>query len=104
MKKYLGDILLEKGYISSDNLNKALAYQMRKVLGEDFKDTWVTSFLLDIARTKYNHRDKFYLGKILTELKLLPETRVLEALAIQKASPSETPREGWRCSTASSRG
>jgi len=92
MKKYLGDILLEKGYISSENLNMALAYQMRKVLGDNFKDHWVTSFLLDIARTKYNNRDRFYLGKILTELKLLPETRVLEALEIQKASPGETPQ------------
>jgi signal transduction histidine kinase len=92
MKKYLGDILVEKGYISSDNLNKALTYQMRKVLGEDCRDDWVTTFLLDIARTKYNHRDEFYLGKILTELKMIPETRVQEALAIQKASPSERPQ------------
>ena len=92
MKKYLGDILLEKGYISSENLNMALAYQMRKVLGDNFKDHWVTSFLLDIARTKYNNRDRFYLGKILTEMKLLPETRVREALEIQKASPVETPQ------------
>jgi signal transduction histidine kinase len=92
MKKYLGDILVEKGYISSDNLNKALTYQMRKVLGEDCRDDWVTTFLLDIARTKYNHRGEFYLGKILTELKMIPETRVQEALAIQQASPGEKPQ------------
>jgi signal transduction histidine kinase len=92
MKKYLGDILVEKGYISSDDLNKALAYQMRKVLGEDCKDDWVTTFLLDVARTKYNRRDEFYLGKILTELKMIPATRVQEALAIQQASPGEAPQ------------
>jgi signal transduction histidine kinase len=92
VKKYLGDILLEKGYISSDDLDRALAYQARKVLGEDFRDDWVTTFLLDIARTKYNRRDEFYLGKILTELKMIPETRVQEALAIQQASPVETPQ------------
>lgn len=92
MKKHLGDILLEKGYISSADLDRALAYQMRKVLGDDFRDTWTTGFLLEIARTKYNNRDQFYLGKILTELKLLPETKVLEALEIQKASPAYKPR------------
>jgi signal transduction histidine kinase len=91
MKKYLGDILLEKGYISSEDLSRALAYQMRKVLGDDLKHDWATGFLLDIARTKYNNRDEFYLGKILTELKLLPETRVREALEIQKASPADKP-------------
>jgi signal transduction histidine kinase len=92
MKKYLGDILLEKGYISSDDLNKALTYQMRKVLGEECRDDWVTTFLLDVARTKYNHRDEFYLGKILTELKMIPETQVREALAIQQASPGDAPQ------------
>jgi signal transduction histidine kinase len=92
MKKSLGDILLEKGYISPADLNRALAIQMRKVLGDDFEDNWATTFLLSIARTKYNNRDEFYLGKILTELKLLPETKLLEALAIQKAAPTEKPR------------
>jgi signal transduction histidine kinase len=91
MKKYLGDILLEKGYISSQDLNRALSYQMRKVLGDDLKHDWATGFLLDIARTKYNNRDEFYLGKILTELKLLPETQVREALEIQKAGVAEKP-------------
>jgi signal transduction histidine kinase len=91
MKKYLGDILLEKGYISSEDLTTALTYQMRKVLSDDIKDNWVTGFLLEVARTKYNIRDEFYLGKILTELKLTPETRVQEALEIQKASPSDHP-------------
>jgi signal transduction histidine kinase len=80
------------GYISSQDLDRALAYQMRKILGNDFRDSWATGFLLEIARTKYNNRDQFYLGRILTELKLLPETRVLEALEIQKATPTEAPR------------
>jgi signal transduction histidine kinase len=92
MKKHLGDILLEKGYISSQDLNKALAYQMRKVLGNDMTETWATDFLLDIARTKYNNRSQFYLGKILTEMKLLPENHVLEALEIQKTSVDSPPR------------
>jgi signal transduction histidine kinase len=92
MQKHLGDILLEKGYISSEDLNKALVYQMRKVLGGDSRDEWVTSFLLDVARTKYNNRDAFYLGKILTEMKLLPEARVQEALEIQRTAPAERPR------------
>jgi signal transduction histidine kinase len=92
MKKYLGDILLEKGYISSQDLNRALSYQMRKVLGDDLKHDWATGFLLDIARTKYNNRDEFYLGKILTEMRLLPETRVQEALEIQKAASTEKPK------------
>ena len=92
MQKHLGDILLEKGYITPQALEKALAYQMRKVLGGEFRGDWVTSFLLEVARTKYNNRDEFYLGKILTELKLLPERKVLEALEIQKESPAEKPR------------
>ena len=91
MKKYLGDILVERGYISSQDLSRALAYQMRKVLGDDLKHDWATGFLLDIARTKYNNRDEFYLGKILTELNLLPETQVREALEIQKAGTSDKP-------------
>jgi signal transduction histidine kinase len=91
MKKYLGDILVEKGFISSQDLNRALAYQMRKVLGDDLKDDWATGFLLDVARTKYNNRNEFYLGKILTEMNLLPETRVREALEIQKAGSSDKP-------------
>ena len=91
MKKYLGDILIEKGYISSEDLTAALTYQMRKVLSDDIKDNWVTGFLLEVARTKYNIRDEFYLGKILTELKLMPETRVQEALEIQKTIPPDPP-------------
>jgi signal transduction histidine kinase len=91
MKKYLGDILVEKGYISSQDLSRALAYQMRKVLGDDLKHDWSTGFLLDVARTKYNNRDEFYLGKILTELHLLPETQVREALEIQKAGTTDKP-------------
>lgn len=92
MKKYLGDILLEKGYINQQELNRALEYQMRKVIGEERPENWATSFLLEVARKKYNNRSEFYLGKILTELKLLPETRVQEALEIQRTSPLEKPR------------
>ncbi len=92
MKKYLGDILLEKGYINQQELNRALEYQMRKVLGEERSENWATSFLLEVARKKYNNRGEFYLGKILTELKLLPETRVQEALEIQRTSTLEKPR------------
>jgi signal transduction histidine kinase len=91
MKKPLGDILLARGYLSSRDLDKALAYQMKKILGDDCRDD-ATSFLLDVARTKYNQRDAFYLGRILTELKLLPEHRVREALDIQAAAPPEKPR------------
>jgi signal transduction histidine kinase len=92
MKKHLGNILLEKGYISSQDLDRALAYQTRKILGDNFRDSWSTDYLLEVARTKYNNRDQFYLGRILTEMKLLPETAVLEALEIQRLSPSEAPR------------
>jgi signal transduction histidine kinase len=92
MKKYLGDILMEKGYINQQELNRALEYQMRKVLGEERPENWATSFLLEVARKKYNNRSEFYLGKILTELKLLPETRVQEALEIQRTSILERPR------------
>jgi signal transduction histidine kinase len=92
MDKHLGDILLEKGYISTQDLDRALDYQMRKVLGDGFRDSAAVSFLLEVARTKYNNRDQFYLGRILTELKLLPETKVQEALEIQKATPASPPR------------
>jgi signal transduction histidine kinase len=91
MKRHLGDILLEKGYLSRQQLTHALEYQMRKVLGEERADGWATTFLLEVARKKYNNRDEFYLGKILTELKLLPETRVREALEIQRASTTARP-------------
>ena len=91
MKKYLGDILVEKGYISRHDLSRALTYQMHKVVGKETRKSGAAGFLLDVARTKYNNRDEFYLGKILTELKLLPETKVREALAIQAALPDEKP-------------
>jgi signal transduction histidine kinase len=90
MKKYLGDILIEKGYLSSKDLSRALTYQMRQVFGDESVDS-TTAFILDVARTKYNNRDRFYLGKILTELKLLPENRLQEALEIQKSSAVDTP-------------
>jgi signal transduction histidine kinase len=93
MKKYLGEILLEKGYLSTHDLQKALAYQRLQVTGDNTRDTSVTDFLLDVARTKYNNRDRFHLGKILTEMKLLPEEKVLEALAIQKDSAPEKSRD-----------
>ncbi len=89
MKKYLGDILIEKGYLSSKDLGRALTYQMRQVFGDEPLSS-ATDFILDVARTKYNNRDRFYLGKILTQLKLLPENRLQEALEIQKAAPLDT--------------
>ena len=88
MKKYLGDILIEKGYLSSKDLGTALTYQMRQVFGSEPISS-ATGFILDVARTKYNNREKFYLGKILTGLKLLPENRLQEALEIQKAAPAD---------------
>ncbi len=91
MKRHLGDILLEKGYISRQELTRALEYQMRKVLGEERTDGLAATFLLEVARKKYNNRDEFYLGRILTELKLLPETTVREALEIQRASAPSRP-------------
>jgi signal transduction histidine kinase len=90
MKKHLGDILIEKGYLSSKDLSRALDYQMRKVFDGESVDS-ATGFILDVARTKYNSRDEFYLGKILTGLKLLPENRLQEALEIQKAAPVDAP-------------
>jgi len=93
MKKFLGDILVEKGYLNTRDLNTALNYQMRKVLGEEPSTTGTTAFLLDVARRKYNQRDEFYLGKILAELKMLPEDKLQEALRIQEASDSETPSD-----------
>jgi len=90
MKKSLGDILVEDGKLKPQDLRRALAYQMRQVLGKDPGD--VTEFILEVARNKYNNRDRYYLGRILTELKLLPEQTVQDALEEQKASPAEKPR------------
>jgi signal transduction histidine kinase len=92
MQKYLGDILLEQGYINSADLDRALTCQTSRILGTSPSSGWVTTFLLDIARKKYNQRGEYYLGKILTELNLLPETKVAEALEIQRRSPLEKPR------------
>lgn len=92
MKKHLGDILLEKGYISQKELDRALEFQMRKVLGGESPESWATSFLLEVARKKYNNRSEFYLGKILTELNLLPEGQVQEALEIQRTSVLARPK------------
>jgi len=94
MQKLLGDILVSNGHIRSGDLNRALVYQMRKVAGNDAlacADA-TESFVLDIARKKYNKRDEFYLGRILTELKLLPEMTVQEALEIQKTGEQERPK------------
>ncbi|HVO37444.1 MAG TPA: GAF domain-containing sensor histidine kinase [Spirochaetia bacterium] len=91
MQKLLGDILVEKGYLTSKDLNRALLFQMRKIVGPSAGTTATETFLLDVARTKYNCRDEFYLGKILTELKLLPEVRIKEALEIQQTDKPETP-------------
>lgn len=63
MQKLLGDILIEKGYIKTGDLNRALLYQMRKIVGEDspVSADAAETFILEIARTKYNRRDEFYL-------------------------------------------
>ncbi len=90
MKKSLGDILVEEGKLRPQDLRRALDYQMREVLGKVPGD--VTEFILEVARTKYNNRERYYLGRILTELKLLPEQAVQDALEEQKASPAEKPR------------
>ncbi len=92
MQKLLGNILVEKGYLSSHDLNRALIFQMQKIVGPLDVDTAAERFLLNVARTKYNKRDEFYLGKILTELKLLPEVRIREALELQATDKPETPR------------
>jgi signal transduction histidine kinase len=92
MKKHLGNILIEKGYISQQELDRALDHQMRKVLGGEQPGSLAANFLLEVARKKYNNRSEFYLGRILTEMKLLPETRLQEALEIQRASAPEKPR------------
>jgi signal transduction histidine kinase len=92
MRPYLGDILLEKGYLKVEDLDRALAFQATRVLGTGHGDDWVSSFLIDVARTKYNKRDEFYLGRILTELKLVPENRLREALEIQSRSPDRRPQ------------
>jgi signal transduction histidine kinase len=92
MRPYLGDILLEKGYLRAEDLDRALACQAARVLGTGRADDWVSSFLIDVARTKYNRRDEFYLGRILTELKLVPEDRLREALEIQSRIPDRKPR------------
>ncbi len=92
MKKPLGDILVETGKLSAQDLDRALAFQMREVLGSEPVAADVTEFLLEVARTKYNQRDRYYLGKILTELKLLPEQDVRAALEAQNAAPAEKPR------------
>jgi signal transduction histidine kinase len=92
MRKALGDILVEKGKLSAKDLERALAFQMREMLGREPVAADVTGFLLEVARTKYNQRERYYLGKILTELKLIPEQEVREALAAQSAAPAEKPR------------
>ena len=89
MKKSLGDILVEDGKLSAQDLSRALTYQMRQVLGNAPGD--VTEFILEVARNKYNNRDRYYLGKILTELKMLPEQTVRDALEEQKAGTTEKP-------------
>jgi signal transduction histidine kinase len=88
--KLLGDILVEDGKLSAQDLKRALAYQMKKVLGTSQGE--LTEFILEVARNKYNDRDRYYLGRILTELKMLPEQDVREALEEQKASSPEPPR------------
>jgi signal transduction histidine kinase len=92
MRPYLGDILLEKGYLKAEDLDRALACQATRVLGHGKTDDWVSTFLIDVARTKYNKRDEFHLGRILTELKLVPAERLREALEIQSRSQDHKPQ------------
>jgi signal transduction histidine kinase len=92
MRPYIGDILLEKGYLRAEDLDRALAFQATRVFGRGRTDDWVESFLIDVARTKYNKRDEYYLGRILTELKLVPEDRLREALEIQSRLPDRRPQ------------
>ena len=92
MRPYIGDILLEKGYLTAEDLDRALAFQASRVLGRGRTADWVESFLIEVARTKYNKRDEFYLGRILTELKLVPEDRLREALEIQSRLPDRRPQ------------
>ena len=69
----IGEVLMERGYITSDQMDKALAYQKE-------------------------HRDK-RVGQILIELGFVTESQVLEALAqrlgldiVAIGSPTTTPR------------
>jgi len=84
MQRYLGDILVRKGYIKSNNLEYALNYQIKKILSRANTNSTDLSSLLEIARRKYNRKNDFLLGKILAELKLTKEKDIQEALDIQK--------------------
>ena len=55
MQKLLGDILVSSGHINGGDLNRALIYQMKKVVGKDSlaSDDATESFILDIARKKF---------------------------------------------------
>ncbi len=51
----------------------------------------VSGWVLEAARKKYNSRDEFSLGKILTELSLVSSEKLLEALETQALAAVETP-------------
>ncbi len=86
MQRYLGDILVRKGYINTNSLEYALNCQIKKLLKNSITDTLDIPVLMEIARSKYNKRNDYLLGKILTELKLTEEKRIEEALLIQQKS------------------
>ena len=86
MQRYLGDILVRKGYINTNSLEYALNCQIKKLLKNSVTDTLDIPILMEIARSKYNKRSDYLLGKILTELKLTEEKKIEEALLIQQKS------------------
>ncbi len=84
MKRYLGDILVEQGYININSLNYALEYQVRRLIG-DIRTHYTDLFaILQIARSKYNKRGEHLLGKILLELNLTTEEILRKALKLQE--------------------
>ncbi len=84
MKRYLGDILVEEGYININSLNYALEYQVKRLIG-DIKNHYTDLFaILQIARSRYNKRRDHLLGKILLELNLTTEEILKKALKLQQ--------------------
>ncbi|GEM_PF-3447434 len=96
MKRYLGDILVQQGFIKPENLQYALDYQIRKLIGSDLDTFNDLSSLLHIARARYNLRKDYLIGKILKELKLASESTIEKALKIQEEV--DKPLRGSRLS------
>ncbi len=92
MKKHLGDILVEMGYINIQDLNYALQEQINRLVGniqEHYNDLFA---ILQIARSKYNRRGDHLLGKILLDLGLITEETIKKALRLQ--AEEDTPIGG----------